>query len=69
MVSLPKLNAIVWWNFARDNRVLCRIVQLDENFVVLRILAATAEQVLLAKYGVGEHVNVLWRGQIIEAVE
>ncbi len=45
---------LVWWKQPRDQKLLCRVVILAPNFIGLRIVAATPEQVLKTNYGVGE---------------
>lgn len=68
MELIPKIGALCWWKYTRDDMLLCRIAQCGGDFVVLRVLAATSEQVLRSRYGVGEHVNLRYDPNIFEAV-
>lgn len=48
---------LYWWQFSIDDRVLIRCRFVGKDYISCQIVAATAEQVIHSKYGVGESVN------------
>jgi hypothetical protein len=48
---------LVWWSFCDSEKLLCRVEYLGTDYVAVRVLAATTEQVLACGYGVGERIN------------
>jgi hypothetical protein len=64
--SWIKHREIVWWNYGENTRVLCRVTQVGNEYVVLTILAATTEQVLKIRRGVGEQVQIMYVDGLLE---
>jgi hypothetical protein len=53
-----KLRALAWWEFREGHPILVRVCLVGRENATVRILAATAEQVILSGYGIGEAVTV-----------
>jgi hypothetical protein len=49
----------VWWKYADDDRILCRVNFVGRDFVQVNVASATPEQCLRSGYAVGETVRTL----------
>jgi hypothetical protein len=51
------LRDLVWWSLNDSEKLLCRVEYIGPEFVGIRVLATTTEQVLACGYGAGERIN------------
>jgi hypothetical protein len=63
-----KEKMLVWWNCGSGEKLLCRVVTVSESFIGIRVVAATAQQVIRTGYGAGELAYVAFTPGIFEKV-